>query len=302
MSRDNQRLGILLMILVSLIFATQDALSRHLAGKYHVITVVTIRFWFFALVTVIWSASRAGGVRKVARSAHPWWQIARSALLIVEIWVTVIAFVKLGLIATHSIFAIYPLLVAGLAGPFLGEYVGWRRGSAILVGLVGVLIILRPGIAVFDPAAIYPLTGALMFAVYALMTRRVSWEDSADTTFFYTGVVGAAVSTVAVVFFWTPIEGADWIWMAILCVMAAGSHFLLIKVYELAEASVVQPFSYFQLVFACALGLMFFGERLDIYTVLGTALILAAGLYTLLRQKRLGIQPPESEAAASVGD
>lgn len=302
MGRDNQKLGILLMILVSLIFATQDALSRHLAGKYHVITVVTIRFWFFALVTVIWSASRAGGLRKVARSAHPWWQVARSALLIVEIWVTVIAFVKLGLIATHSIFAIYPLLVAGLAGPFLGEYVGWRRGSAILVGLVGVLIILRPGLAVFDPAAIYPLMGALMFAVYALLTRRVSWEDSADTTFFYTGVVGAAVSTVAVFFFWTPIAGADWTWMAILCVMAAGSHFLLIKVYELAEASVVQPFAYFQLVFACALGMMFFGERLDIYTVLGTALILAAGLYTLLRQKRLGIQPPESEPAAAVGD
>ncbi|TPE48868.1 DMT family transporter [Amaricoccus solimangrovi] len=290
------------MILVSFIFALQDGISRHLASSYHVITVVTLRFWFFALVTVIWSASRAGGLRRVARSAHPALQITRGTLLIVEIWVTVIAFVKLGLIAAHSIFAVYPLLVAALAGPILGEYVGWRRGVAILVGLFGVLVILRPGLQVFDPAAIYPLAGALMFAVYALLTRRVAWEDDADTTFFYTGVVGALFSTLVVPFFWTPIAGADWFWMATLCVSAVAGHFLLIKVYEFAEASVVQPFAYFQLVFVGILGIALFGERPDGFTMLGAGLILAAGLYTLLRQKKLGIQPPESEAAAAVGD
>jgi drug/metabolite transporter (DMT)-like permease len=301
-NQNNPRLGILLMILVSFIFALQDGISRHLATQYHVITVVTVRFWFFALVTVLWSASRAGGLRRVARSAHPWLQITRGALLIVEIWITVISFVKLGLIATHSIFAVYPLLVAALAGPLLGEYVGWRRGVAIFVGLIGVLIILRPGFHVFDPAAIYPIVGALMFAVYALLTRRVSWEDSADTTFFYTGVVGAIVSTAVVPFFWTPIAGPDWLWMATLCVFAVAGHFLLIKVYEVAEASVVQPFAYFQLVFIGILGVALFSERPDGFTLLGAAVILAAGLYTLIRQKKLGIQPPESEAAAPVGD
>jgi drug/metabolite transporter (DMT)-like permease len=301
-TRNNPRLGILLMILVSFIFALQDGISRHLATDYHVITVVTVRFWFFALVTVAWSASRAGGLRRVARSAHPWLQITRGVLLVVEIWITVIAFVKLGLIATHSIFAVYPLLVAALAGPLLGEYVGWRRGMAIFVGLLGVLVILRPGFHVFDPAAIYPLAGALLFAVYALLTRRVAWEDGADTTFFYTGVVGAIVSTVAVPFFWTPIQGADWLWMVTLCMSAVAGHFLLIKVYEYAEASVVQPFAYFQLVFIGILGVALFDERPDKFTLMGTGLILVAGLYTLLRQKRLGIRPVASEAAAPVGD
>jgi drug/metabolite transporter (DMT)-like permease len=141
-----------------------------------------------------------------------------------------------------------------------------------------------------------------MFAVYSLLTRRVAWEDSADTTFFYTGVVGALVSTLAVPFFWTPIHGADWFWMATLCLSAVAGHFLLIKVYELAEASAVQPFAYFQLVFIGILGFAFFGERPDQFTLLGTGLILAAGLYTLLRQKKLGIRPAESEAAAAVGD
>lgn len=302
MSTQNPRLGILLMIAVSFIFAAQDAISRHLATGHSVVTVVTVRFWFFAVVTVVWSATRAGGLRRVARSRHPWIQIFRSALLIFEIWVTVIAFVKLGLIATHSIFAVYPLLVAALAGPLLGEYVGWRRAMAIVVGLVGVLVILRPGFHVFDPAAVYPLAGALMFAVYALLTRRVAWEDSAETTFFYTGIVGALVSTLAVPFFWTPIQGTDLLWMATLCLTAVTGHFLLIKVYELAEVSVVQPFAYFQLVFIGIIGTVFFGERPDGPTILGAALILSAGLYTLLRQKKLGARPALSEAAAAVGD
>ncbi len=294
MSKNNPRLGIALMILVTLIFALQDGISRHLASNYHVITVVTVRFWVFAVITTAWAVTRGGGIRRVARSAHPWLQVLRGVLLVAEIWITVIAFVKLGLIATHSIFAVYPLLVAALAGPLLGEYVGWRRGLAIAAGLTGVLIILRPGLHVFDPAAIYPLLGALMFAVYSLMTRRVGREDSAATTFFYTGVVGAAFSTLAVPFFWTPIHGiGDWLWMGTLCLTAVSGHFLLIKVYEVAEAGTVQPFAYFQLVFIGLLGIFFFHETPDLWTIVGTVVILLAGLYTLVRQKKLGQRPPE---------
>ena len=113
----------------------------------------------------------------------------------------------LGLIETHAIFAVYPLLVAALAGPVLGEYVGWRRGVAILVGLVGVLVILRPGFRVFSPAAVVPLVGALMFALYALLTRLVARGDSAATTFFYTGTAGAVAMTLVVPFVWTPMQG-----------------------------------------------------------------------------------------------
>ncbi|MFO1107449.1 MAG: DMT family transporter [Amaricoccus sp.] len=298
MSRNNPRLGIALMILASLIFALQDGISRHLATHYHVITVVTVRFWFFAAVTIGWAVARGGGIARVARSANPMLQVLRGVLLVTEIWITVIAFVKLGLIATHSIFAIQPLLVAALAGPLLGEYVGWRRGLAILVGLFGVLVILRPGLQVFNPAAIYPLVGAFMFATYNLLTRRVSWQDSAATTFFYTGVVGAVFSTLVAPFFWTPIHGVDWFWMATLCMTAVAAHFLLIKTYEVAEASTVQPFAYFQLVFIGILGITLFGERPDAWTYVGAALILAAGLYTVLRQRKLGIRPAEAIAPA----
>jgi drug/metabolite transporter (DMT)-like permease len=243
-----------------------------------------------AAFTLAVSASREGGIPRVARSAYPWTQVLRGVLLVAEICVTVLSFVLLGLIASHAIFAVYPLLVAALAGPVLGEYVGWRRGLAILVGLVGVLVILRPGFTVFSPAALVPLVGALMFALYALLTRLVARGDSAGTTFFYTGTAGAVAITLVTPFFWTPMQGtADWLWMLTLCSTAVIGHFLMIKAYEVAEAGTVQPFAYFQLLFILILGLTLFGERPDAWTYAGAALILAAGLYTLVRQARLGL-------------
>ena len=200
-----------------------------------------------------------------------------------------LSFVILGLIGTHAIFAVYPLLVAALAGPVLGEHVGWRRRLAIAVGLAGVLVILRPGFQVFSLAALVPLAGALLFALYALLTRLAARSDSAETSLFYTGVAGAVAMTLVGPFFWTPIHGAqDWFWMLTLCAFGVLGHFLMIKAYEVAEAGTIQPLAYLQLVWVSIMGFALFGERPDRWTVAGAALILAAGLYTILRQARLG--------------
>ncbi|MBA3323871.1 MAG: DMT family transporter [Rhodobacteraceae bacterium] len=288
MTRNNPRLGIALMILTSAIFALQEGVSRHLAETYSVLSVVMIRYWFFAAFVVALSAARGGGVRRVARTAQPGLQIFRGVLLAAEICVTVLSFVLLGLIESHAVFAIYPLLIAALAGPMLGEYVGWRRGAAIGVGLVGVLVILRPGVRVFAPEALIPLVAAFMFALYGLLTRLAARRDSAETSFFWTGVAGAVAISLVAPFWWTPIEtAADRLWMAALCATGALGHFLLIKVYEVAEAGVVQPFSYFQLVFVSLIAVTLFDERPDGWTLAGAALILAAGLYTLSREARL---------------
>jgi drug/metabolite transporter (DMT)-like permease len=285
--KNDVRLGIALMILTSLIFALQDGISRYLAETYNVMTVVMLRYWFFAGFVIALSAARGGGIARVARTGQPKLQIFRGVLLVAEICVTVLAFVLLGLIETHAIFAVYPLLIAALSGPVLGETVGWRRWSAIGVGLVGVLVILRPGFRVFSPEALVPLAAALMFALYGLLTRRAARTDRAETSFFYTGVAGAVAITAVGPFFWTPMEGwADWGWMGALCVTGALGHYLLIKTYEVAEAAVVQPFAYFQLLFVTVLGLSLFGERLDGWTAAGGGLILAAGVYTILRTGR----------------
>ena len=277
------------MILTTLVFACMDAVSRHLASHYSVITVAAIRYWVFAAFVLATAAASPGGIRAGGAVAGA----AAAGLRAGCCWRSSSAsscssFVLLGLIGTHAIFAIYPLLVAALAGPVLGEYVGWRRGVAILVGLLGVLVILRPGFQVFSPVALVPLAGALMFAVYDLLTRKVALVDRPETSLFYIGVVGAVAISVVVPFFWTPIRGwADWGWMAVLCVSAILGHFLLIKTYAVAEAGTVQPFAYFQLVFVAIIALTLFDERPDAWTVAGAALILGAGLYTVAREARL---------------
>ncbi|MEM8569702.1 MAG: DMT family transporter [Pseudomonadota bacterium] len=288
-ARNDTRLGIMLMILTTLIFAIQDGISRYLAGHYNILTIVTIRYWFFAAFAMSITAHRAGGLRKAAQTKRPWLQICRGVLLVTQICLAVLSFVLLGLIETQAIFMVYPLLIAALAGPVLGEYVGWRRTLAILIGLAGVLIILRPGMRAFSAEAILPLITALIFAVYGLLTRIVGRDDSAATSFFYTGVAGAVAITLIGPFFWTPISGVkDWAWMCTLCCTGVAGHFLLIKVYEVAEAGSVQPFAYFQLLFVTIIGVSVFDERPDIWTILGGAMILSAGVYTLIRMARKG--------------
>ncbi len=283
---NNARLGIPLMIATTFVFAVQDGLSQYLASEYNTILVVMIRYWFFAAFVVALSASRKGGIRRVAATSQPILQITRGVLLAAEICVMVIAFVKLGLVESHAVFTSYPLLIAALSGPILGEKVGPRRWAAIGVGFIGVLIILRPGFAVFAPEALIPLGSALMFAVYGLLTRYVARKDSAETSFFWTGVAGAVAITLVGPFFWEPIIGNDWWVMGLLCVTGAGGHYLLIKAYEVAEASTVQPFAYFQLVFAAAIGLTIFGETMEFWVALGAGLIIGSGLFTLWRERQ----------------
>ncbi|WP_238368146.1 DMT family transporter [Mesobacterium pallidum] len=286
MTEQNTRLGILLMIATTFVFAMQDGLSRHLAGEYNVYMVVMIRYWFFAAFVVTMAARAPGGLRRSVSTKQPVVQIFRGLLLAAEICVMVAAFTLLGLVESHAVFIAYPLLVAALSGPILGEKVGWRRWSAIGVGFVGVLIILDPGSNVFSPAAIVPLIAALMFALYGLLTRYVARQDSSSTSFFWTGVPGVILMTAIGAWFWEPMTAPDWGWMALLCLTGAGGHFLLIKCYEVAEASSVQPFAYLQLVFASALGLTLFGETLRPNVAIGAVLIIAAGLFTLWREQR----------------
>ena len=226
-------------------------------------------------------------MRRAAATKQPGVQIFRGLLLAAEICVMVQAFTVLGLVESHAVFTCYPLLVAALSGPVLGEKVGWRRWSAIGVGFVGVLIILEPGYRVFAPAALIPLLAASMFALYGLLTRYVARKDPAAVSFFWTGVSGAVAMTLVGVWFWEPMTGPDWGWMAVLCVTGASGHFLLIKALEVAEATAIQPFAYLQLVFAAGLGITVFGEALETNVAIGAGVVVAAGLFTLWRAQKV---------------
>ncbi len=283
---NNTRLGVLLMIATTFVFAVQDGISRHLASEYNVLMVVMVRYWFFAAFVTAIAYRKAGGIRAAARTEQPLLQILRGLILATEICVMIYAFTLLGLIESHAVFTSYPLLVAALSGPILGEVVGWRRWTAIFIGFVGVLIILKPGFGVFSPAAIVPLAAALLFALYGLLTRFAARKDTAATSFFWTGVSGSVMMTVIGASYWEPMISSDWIWMGTLCITGALGHWLLIKTYEAAEASAVQPFAYLQLVFVSFIGVLVFGESIELNVAIGAAVVVCAGLFTLWRARK----------------
>ena len=274
------------MAVTMLIFAVQDGISQYLAREYNVFFIVMVRYWFFALFVVILCSKQPGGLRKAISTKQPFLQVFRGALLALEVIVMITSFTLLGLIESHAIFSIYPLLVAALSGPVLKEFVGWKRWSAIFIGFIGVMIILKPSNNVFSLEAIIPLVAALMFALYSLLTRYAARQDTSMTSFFWTGIIGAVVMSVVGSGYWIALKPVDWAWLGLLCILACLAHYLLIKCYELSEASSLQPFAYLQLLFATIIGLWIFNEKLEVHVVMGALLVVLSGLFAIWRERQ----------------
>lgn len=282
MVEQNTRLGILLMVATVFCFAIQDGINRYLAEDYSIIMLVMLRYWAFAAFVVFLAMRKPGGLARAMRTPQPFAQFARGALLALQTCVMILGFVLIGLAASLAVFTSYPLIVAALSGPILGERVGWRRWLAIVIGLAGVTIILQPGTAAMQPEALVSLCAAVMFALYGLLTRHVSHADPSWVSFFWTGTSGAAVMTVIGVWFLEPMSAEGWFLVGCLCVIGTIAHWMLIRCYEVAEASAVQPFAYLHLVFGSAIGVAVFDETIAPNMILGAAFVVGAGLFTLL--------------------
>ncbi|MDA9148837.1 DMT family transporter [Alphaproteobacteria bacterium] len=282
--QNNVLLGIGLMVVTTFMFSTMDGVSRYLAENNNVFTLVTMRYWFIAIVMAITCLFVKDSFQKILYTKQPFTQFSRGLILSLNNCLVVYTFTLLGLVETHAIIACYPLIVAGLSVPFLGEKFGWRRWTAIFIGFVGVIIILRPTTNVISEGAIYALVGAIMFAVYLILTRYVSRLDKAITSFFWAGIGGSFTMTIISFFIWENILKEDFLWLLIMCVLSASSHFMMVKTLQVAEASVIQPFSYLQLVFGSIIGVTIFSESIDLMIVVGVTIVIGAGLFTAWRE------------------
>ena len=272
------------MVVTTFMFSTMDGVSRYLAENNNVFTIVTTRYWFVAIIMAISCLLVKDSFKKLLYTKQPFTQFSRGLILSLNNCLVVYTFTLLGLVETHAIIACYPLIVAGLSVPFLSEKFGWRRWTAIFVGFLGVIIILRPTTNVISEGAIYALIGAIMFAVYLILTRYVSRLDTAITSFFWTGIGGSITMTIISFFIWEDILREDLLWLLIMCLLSASSHFMMVKTLQVAEASVIQPFSYLQLVFGSIIGVTIFSERIDLMIVLGAIIVIGAGLFTAWRE------------------
>ena len=263
-----------------------DAMTKLVVHEYAPQQFLMVRYWGFVILALIW-ANRTIGIKAAFKSARPGLQFLRSIILIVEAATMAIAFAYLGLAEAHAIFAVYPLLTVVLAALVLREPIGWRRRAAIAVGFLGALLIIKPGMGVFQTAALIPLAGAALFASYAILTRFMAGEDRFEVSFCYMAVMGALAVTPLGLLSWRPptLEAAGVI--GLMAVLGIAGHVLLVKALEYANASALQPFNFFLLAWATMIGMSVFGERPDLLTIVGTIVIVAAGLFTIFRERAI---------------
>jgi len=285
--QNNVLFGITLMVITTFMFSSMDGLSKYLAKNNNVFTLVTMRYWFIAFVMIVTCLFIKNSVSDILNTKQPYIQFSRGVILSLNNCLVVYTFTLLGLVETHAIIACYPLIVAGLSVPFLGERFGWRRWMAIFTGFIGVIIILRPNTNVITEGSIFAIIGAIMFAVYLILTRYVSRSDTAITSFFWTGIGGTVTMSLISLFIWDDILKEDYLWLFIMCALSAGSHFMMVKTLQVAEASVVQPFSYLQLVFGSIIGVTIFSESIDLMIIIGALVVIGSGLFTTWREYKI---------------
>jgi len=288
--------GIALMCCAVASFSCLDATGKYLNYHMDTLQVVWARYFFAFVLTLIFANPVI--TPGLTSTKRPILQIGRSALLLLSTILNLFALRWLQLDEALSILFATPFLVAALCVPLLGETVGWRRWTAIVVGFFGVLVVARPGIGGLHPAALLTAAGAVCYALYVIATRLLSRSDSSDTTQFYTSLVGAVAMTVIVPFVWKMPE--SWFIAGLMILVGAlggVGHYILIRAHRLAPASTLAPFIYTQMLWTTALGFLVFGDVPHRWTIVGGIIVISSGLYLLHRETVRGKPEPSAPVA-----
>lgn len=278
--------GIMLLLVALVLFALLDATAKHLTTFFAVPLLVWSRYTLHFLLMLVFVAPSMRA--RLVRTENLALQIVRALMLLATTACGIFAFRTMPLAETTAVVFLAPLLVALLSGPFLGEKVGGDRWIAVLAGFAGVLLIARPGGALTAAGVLWALGGAVSYAIYQVLTRRLSRVEHPLTLLFYTALVGTAVMSAALPWFWedTRPSSAQWLMIASLGIYGGIGHFLLIRAFRLAPASMLSPFLYIQLVWAALLGWLVFNHFPDGWAVAGMTIIAAGGLWIVLGERR----------------
>lgn len=282
--QDNPALGVGLLLLALFLLSAMDAVAKYLTFALEPPQILAVRFSIFLMFAL--AMAKRAGLRRSAKSARPGVQTVRGLVMVCQMTAFLVAISFLPLADVHAIVALAPLLVMAMAAIFLGERIGPRRIVAVAVGFVGVMIIIRPGTGVFEPASLIALAGACFWSVFQVLLRVVGASDGPETTTLYSAVIGAICFGALAPFFWRPPDAETWAWLVVLGLLGAVGHFLLSMAFQKAPASTLQPFAYSMPIWAALMGWAAFGEFPDQWTIVGGAIVIASGLYALGRERK----------------
>jgi len=275
--------GIGLMVASTVFFSCGDIIAKALASSMPAVEIVWLRYVTFSLILApfLWHSVGKVGLR----SSRPGLQLLRGLGMVGSALLFVLSLPFLPVADATAIHFTSPILITAMAMLLLGEKVGWRRWAAAFVGLIGVLVIIRPGTGAFQPAALLPLVAAACWAGAAVATRQISGTDHPMVTLAYSALIGLVVLTAAVPFAWVTPTGYELALAISMGAMSTAGHGLVVLAYRHASASLIAPFSYVQLIWSGALGFLAFGALPDGFTIAGAGIIAASGLYTAYRER-----------------
>lgn len=279
--------GVALLLTSLFFFAAMDATAKHLAQTYSVPLLVWVRYLVHCLLMAAILGPRHGW--RLVATNRPGLQLARGLMLVGCTVFVVAALARMPLAETMAVIFTAPLIVAILAGPWLGERLTTGRWLAVLAGLTGVLLMARPGSAITFDGLTCALIAAVCNACYQLFTRQLAGSERTTTLVFYTALVGTLAMSLALPWFWQELPGiplADAGAIASLGALGGVGHFLLTRAFRHAPASLLSPLTYVQLIWATLLGAAFFGEWPDAVSALGMTVIVGGGLGVALTARR----------------
>ena len=276
--------GIGLMIMMTVCFSSLDASAKYACNELPLWMVMWGRYLFhFIFITIFFLR---GAARDIIFTKNLKLQILRSVLIFcagVTFWS---GLMYLPLADCTVIAFISPLLVTILSVFLLGEKFGFHRWACVMIGLLGVIFVIRPGMGIVHWAVVLPLLSALFYAVLLIITRVLGQREDALTTLFYTSIGGLILSSIMILFFWKAPSPVQWLFLIWLGFIGALGHFFMIKAFEKAPASLLAPFGYTSLIWATFLGFFLFGDLPDAWTILGAIIIISSGLYLVKRESR----------------
>lgn len=288
MNKEHPFKGVLFILGAVFLFASSDALSKYLTQSYPVVLVLWVRYVVHVLLMLI--ALRPKSITSLFETANPKLQLVRGLCMACTnlLFISALRFIPLA--EGTSIIYLTPLIITVLSGPLLGERVGRLQWVAVLIGFIGVLLIVRPGGALFHPVALLALGAACSFSLYQLVTRILNRTDSANVSNFISGLVSVAVTSLLLPFFWAIPTLYFGGLMVILGFSALVSHLFMTHAYHHANPSTLAPFTYLQLPFAGLIGYALFDHVPDMLAFVGMLVIALGGLLVIFGQRK-AIEP-----------
>jgi len=280
---DHPFKGIALILASSVFLSSSDATAKYLSGTLPSIEIAWIRFLVFALIMV--PAMVPGSPLFALKTGRLGLQLARGAMLLGSSLLFITGLRYLPIAEASATSFVSPLFVTALSIVMLSESVGVRRWLATIAGLIGVLIVVRPGTSAFHVAVLFPIVSALCWAFTLIMTRMMSGKEAAITTMTYSSIAGVVIVSALVPFVWVTPSWHDILLAVFIGIASTAGQWIVVLAFRYADASVLAPFSYTQLLWASIFGFLLFGEVPDVWTVVGAVIIVGSGLYTAHRER-----------------